>query len=244
MSMDAFRDFIYQSYSETHANYSNPILRDNAGRITQLSTFLTRCLPSDRSTRIFDFGCGDGTLLRCAESQGYSNLTGVDVSSGMISLAAERTKASLHVGNAIEFLKEKPDASYDAVFAFDVLEHMTRPELLIVSKEIYRVLAPGGKLLVHVPNGASPFCGRIRWGDLTHEIAFTATSISQLLQPIGFRELKSYEDAPRIHGFKSGLRAALWQVIRLAPSAWLAIETGKIGGHLLTQNIFVTAIKS
>jgi 2-polyprenyl-3-methyl-5-hydroxy-6-metoxy-1,4-benzoquinol methylase len=87
----------------------------------------------------------------------------------------------------MEFLERAPSASYDVVLAFDVFEHLTRPELLDASREIERILKPGGVLLLHLPNGASPYCGAVRWGDITHEQAFTRSSLTQVLTPLGFR---------------------------------------------------------
>jgi SAM-dependent methyltransferase len=46
-----------------------------------------------------------------------------------------------------------PDESQDVVSAFAVLEHLPRPRLLL--DEIYRLLRPGGLVVITVPNGAN-----------------------------------------------------------------------------------------
>jgi SAM-dependent methyltransferase len=43
----------------------------------------------------------------------------------------------------------RPDASYDVVICMAVLEHVDKP--WVAMDEIYRVLRPGGKLLMYVP---------------------------------------------------------------------------------------------
>jgi cyclopropane fatty-acyl-phospholipid synthase-like methyltransferase len=55
----------------------------------------------------------------------------------------------------------------------DVIEHLTRQELFDLLDSVYRVLAPGGVCLVHVPNAEGLYGMRIRYGDFTHELAFS-----------------------------------------------------------------------
>ena len=46
-----------------------------------------------------------------------------------------------------------------------------------------RALKPGGRWILHTANAESPFYGRVRYGDITHEQAFTqsrSTSSSPL----------------------------------------------------------------
>ncbi|MGC4951250.1 class I SAM-dependent methyltransferase [Streptomyces sp. DT224] len=42
---------------------------------------------ADRHAAILDYGCGYGRTLRALEQQGFTNLTGADISPGMISRA-------------------------------------------------------------------------------------------------------------------------------------------------------------
>jgi 2-polyprenyl-3-methyl-5-hydroxy-6-metoxy-1,4-benzoquinol methylase len=242
--LERFRRFVYNSYSETHAVYSDEEAGLSRGRQVTLRKFLESHLPRDRSAFILDFGCGDGLLLSTAEQLGYRHLAGVDLSEGLLAIAAKRTSAQLHLGNGMEFLERAPSASYDVVLAFDVFEHLTRPELLDASREIERILKPGGVLLLHLPNGASPYCGAVRWGDITHEQAFTRSSLTQVLTPLGFRDIVAFEEAPVPHGLKSTARAWLWRVIHAWRVANLAIETGRLRGHVLTMNMYVRAEKA
>lgn len=53
---------------------------------------------------------------------------------------------------------DEPDGSWDWVLMLDVLEHLVRPERVLA--EARRVLAPGGYIVVNVPNG---FDWRSRW---------------------------------------------------------------------------------
>ncbi|HEY1943541.1 MAG TPA: class I SAM-dependent methyltransferase [Roseiarcus sp.] len=240
----AFRDFVYGNYETTHHVYGVADVAATPGRRRQIAAALRKWLPADRAARILDFGCGDGTLLSIAEGLGYTQLHGVDVSSGLAALARKATRAQVVSGDGFEYLRRAAPLSFDAIVAFDVLEHLTKPELAAWAREAHRVLAPGGVVLLHVPNGCSPFVGRVLSGDLTHERAFTANSLGQLLRPIGFVDGAAYEDPPQPHGLKSFVRTLLWQVIRVTAVGWLAIETGVARGHVLTINLFYVARKA
>lgn len=130
------------------------------------------------------------------------------------------------------------------VIAFDVIEHFTRDELLPFVDEVHRVLKPGGRWIIHVPNGESPFFGSIRYGDMTHELAFTRTSLAQLLLASGFTEMRSFEVQPVVHGAKSALRWLLWRGFRSLLRLYIAAETGDAGGgHIFSQNLLAVAVK-
>lgn len=241
---NAVRDLVYGSYRQTHGTYSNVQISSNRGRNATNVRILKRVLPKDKSINILDFGCGDGFTLGIAESLGYKNLFGVDYSASLLEIAAERTRATLHCGNGLDYLSTCDDARFDAVIAFDVLEHFQKSELIAVCRQIVRVLTPGGLLLAHVPNGASPYVGKIFWGDATHEQAFTAHSMQQVLRPLGFSEVQSIEDGPVAHGVISSVRALLWNMVKGASAFRLAVETGVFRGHILTLNLFVIAKKA
>jgi SAM-dependent methyltransferase len=85
------------------------------------------------------------------------------------------------------------------VIAADVLEHLRKPDRLL--DQIRSVLAPGGTLIVSVPNIGHWYSrGRIALGlfdydqrgilDLTHLRFFTRRSLLKMLRQAGFRVLQ------------------------------------------------------
>jgi hypothetical protein len=125
-----------------------------------------------------------------------------------------------------------------------VIEHFTRDELLGFVDQILRVLRSEGRWIIHTPNGESPFSGRMRYGDLTHELAFTRTSICQLLHSSGFSKVQCFEDAPVPHGLNSAIRWVVWKVIRSGLRVYLAVETGDTAGDaIFSQNFLIVAEK-
>jgi hypothetical protein len=107
---------------------------------------------------------------------------------------------------------------------------------------VFRVLSPDGVCVAHVPNAEGLYGLRVRYGDLTHEQAFTPRSAGQLFRTIGFRQVASFEDKPVMHGLTSVVRRLLWEVGTLPHRVLLAAETGEWGARL-SQNIVVRAVK-
>ena len=77
--------------------------------------------------------------------------------------------------------------------------------------ELHRVLVRGGRLILHVPNGEGIFSGTILSSDLTHELAFTRSSLHQLAGATRFRLVAVKEDVPIVHGLRSLVRHLIWR---------------------------------
>jgi SAM-dependent methyltransferase len=244
-SLDEFKQFIYGSYTKTHSTFADhKVAKEGIGRRLQIEAWLKKALPADKTAAILDFGCGDGLLLSVAQKLGYVELAGVDGSEALIERAARRTAAKLRCGDPLDYLRSCADNSFDAIVSFDVFAKLTRPELLETCRQVHRALKPGGRLLLHVPNGDSPYCGVMVWSDFAHERPHTLSSLEQILIPLGFDEIRGMEATPTPHGLISAVRAVLWQCIRAVSVFRLAVETGYYHGRLLTLNIFVTARKA
>lgn len=198
--------------------------------------------PADKQARVFDLGCGHGTLLYFAREEGYKNILGVDVSAEQVEAAHRMGITEVQCGDLMDSLRALPDGSQDVVIAFDVIEHFTRSELLPFIDEVRRVLRKDGRWLIHAPNGESPFIGRIFHGDFTHEQAFTQNSLKQLLFASQFSSVQCFEDLPIAHGLKSGVRRVLWKAIRSVLRFCIVAETGDAATkHILSQNFLTVA---
>jgi len=91
------------------------------------------------ATRVLDAGCGEGVLVD--EYAGRLAIAGVD---------ANYTSASVTAGSLMALPFDA--ASFDRALCLDVLEHLTFEDQPRALAELHRVLAPGGELLVSVPN--------------------------------------------------------------------------------------------
>lgn len=197
-------------------------------------------LPPSHEASIVDIGCGAGEVVDLVRAAGYPNTCGIDVSEEQVALAHERGIEGVELADLREHLSSKQDG-YDVIIALDVLEHFGPGEVLELLDLIAAALKPGGLVLVRTPNAVSPFFGRYRYGDLTHGLVFTVRSLRQALGSSGFEHMEFSAVEPVPHGPLSTARFVLWQLIAGLFKLCLAVETGQLRGHVVTQNIVVTA---
>jgi 2-polyprenyl-3-methyl-5-hydroxy-6-metoxy-1,4-benzoquinol methylase len=219
-------------------------IQDLERRRPTLASLVSRHFPEQRNVEVLDIGCGHGALSYFAREQGYLNVAGIDVSPQQVELARQLGIEGVEEGDLLESLRQRPAASLDVIVAFDVIEHFTKDELLDLVDAAARVLRPGGRWLIQAPNGESPFCGAIRFGDMTHEQAFTRTSLDQLLLASGFGSVRCFETAPVAAGIKGVVRLLAWKFIRVALRVWSIAETGDTGRDaVFTRNLLAVAVR-
>lgn len=106
---------------------------------------------------VLEIGCGTGRLTRPMAGF-FSHVHGVDVAPGMLEKAADAVRGlpvTLHATNGLEL--PLPDDSVDAVFSTHVFQHLdSEADADANWREIARVLAPGGSMMVHLPVGILP----------------------------------------------------------------------------------------
>jgi SAM-dependent methyltransferase len=240
-----FRARIYGQYVHARETSLAPTtLEGFASRAPYLQRVIREHFPADRDSRILDLGCGHGSLVFFARQAGYRYAEGVDRSPEQVAEARRLGIDGVREGDLMETLAALPEGSQRTIVAFDVIEHFTREELLPFVDAVHRALAPGGQWLIHTPNAESPFFGRIRYGDITHEQAFTVTSLNQLLRASGFASIRCYEDTPIVHGVASAGRWIVWKALRAILRTYLLAETGAAGSGVLSQNMLAVAVKA
>ena len=92
-----------------------------------------------RATRVLDAGCGEGVIVD--EYAERLAITGLD---------ANYSSPRVTQGSLVHL--PFPDASFDRALCLDVLEHLAYEDQPRALAELFRVLRPGGELLVSVPN--------------------------------------------------------------------------------------------
>jgi SAM-dependent methyltransferase len=96
--------------------------------------------------RVLDAGCGSGRNM--AELARYGTVTGVELASASLDAARARGVGEVVAGSLTEPLPFADDA-FDLAVSLDVLEHL--PDDALAWRELARVVAPGGALVVTVP---------------------------------------------------------------------------------------------
>jgi SAM-dependent methyltransferase len=241
-----YRDRIYRSYDSARLMPFAPDSLDGLQpQLPYLQRIVREQFPENRSSSILDLGCGHGSLLYVLQRCGYSNVRGVDTSPEQVAAAKRLGIGGVEDGDVMETLAITPATSLDVVITFDVIEHFSKSELIPLVDAVLRVLKPGGRWIIHAPNAEGPMFGRVRYGDFTHELAFTRVSLDQLLRASGFARVACFEDSPVPHGLKSAIRALLWFGFRAGLLCFLAVETGKFDrGALFSPNLLAVAIKN
>ena len=145
--------------------------------------------PENKDADILEIGCGMGRFLLAMQRYGYKNLKGVD-NSKPLQEAALRENLDTECADGVEFLKQNNN-KYDAIYCFDVLEHIPKenqPEFFTLIK---RSLKENGFAVIRVPNALSPTASFFRYEDFTHVTSYTPVTIKFLAENAGFNYVVS-----------------------------------------------------
>jgi 2-polyprenyl-3-methyl-5-hydroxy-6-metoxy-1,4-benzoquinol methylase len=193
---------------------------------------------------VVDLGSGTGELCQLARNSGARSVLCVNMSQEEIDCARQQVDVQFVRQDIAEFLEQYSPASIDRIFALNILEHLDKDTLVRVLEGAFHSLRPGGKLVVMVPNATSPFGGMTRYWDITHQNAFTPSSVRQLSRLVGFGEVVEFRECgPIPHGLVSGIRYGLWQMIRLVIRGYLMIELASGKGGIYTADMMFRLTK-
>jgi SAM-dependent methyltransferase len=141
-----------------------------------LCSYLQRWIPPD--AEVLELGAGWCDFSNNIRAR---RVVAMDLDAAVQAAAAEQVTAV--VGDCTD-LTRFGDASFDAVFASNLLEHLERPAASRLLAEARRVLRPGGQLLLLQPNfRLNP--GRY-FDDFTHVAIYTDASLTDYLTSEGW----------------------------------------------------------
>ncbi|WP_126443903.1 methyltransferase domain-containing protein [Sulfuricystis multivorans] len=78
---------------------------------------------------------------------------------------------------------EDIDCSFDCIYAFELIEHLTPAEGLNLLNKLHGLLRPHGRLLIGTPNLYHP---HRYWGDITHKTPYKYEELGGLMMMAGF----------------------------------------------------------
>jgi SAM-dependent methyltransferase len=144
------------------------------------ASLLDSVYAGQRDLRILDAGCGSGGNLRFLRR--YGQAIGIDLAAEALALGQQDRQSKLARASvlAIPFA----DDSFDLVTSFDVLYHRAVSDEQIALREAWRVLRPGGRLLLRLP--AYQFLLRRHDREVHTRRRYTAGHVRALLRASGF----------------------------------------------------------
>jgi len=139
-----------QNHIDTNRNreyYNAEFLRSKAAHLSLFREKYDEFLKESGPGRILDIGCATGEFLTVGSEKGW-DVTGIDVSEWACTYLKGRGFNQVYCTDIDS--SDFPNDYFDVVNINHTLEHVLYPIKTLQS--IYRVLKPGGLLLVEVPN--------------------------------------------------------------------------------------------
>lgn len=113
---------------------------------------IKKLLESDIKALFLDLGCDDGkTTIEMAKKMGTENIAGFDLIESRLKIAKDRGIKVIK-GDLNKKLPFK-NSSFNVILSNQVIEHLSDTDLFI--SEIYRILRPGGYIIISTENLAS-----------------------------------------------------------------------------------------
>jgi 2-polyprenyl-3-methyl-5-hydroxy-6-metoxy-1,4-benzoquinol methylase len=143
---------------------------------------------------VLECGCSTGFLSRLIAAEGGPAITGIELDADAATEARQYCRKVIVLDLNASSWTEQVGDTFDLVMFGDVLEHLAAP--LRTLKLAVRLLRPGGRILISLPNVAhwtiryKLLCGRFDYQDggildVTHMKFFTVKSAHELIREAG-----------------------------------------------------------
>ena len=188
----------YENYGLTSKTYDNT--RIPLGLKIILGSFAQHPNITLKNQRLLDAGCGTASFLSEIADK-FMNVVGLDANSGMLDQARDKfsdvSNVSLTEGRLPKL--PFPADSFDAVMTNQVVHHLDKyppySNLNNFTAEAYRVLAPGGSLVIHT-SSKEQVCNSYWFGWIIPEAKERmAKRYAPLTNVVSMLENKGFEDA-------------------------------------------------
>ncbi len=149
-----------------------------SSRTLAINTLMRQVLPQTEGLYLLDIGCGAGNMIHHLSK--YGKVKGIEIDPRPVK------QARLRGYDVDQFDATKPlpfeDNTFDVVTAFDVIEHVDAD--MAALQEAYRVLKPGGYIVITVPAFMFLWSNNDAIND--HKRRYAGKELKSKLQQTGF----------------------------------------------------------
>jgi 2-polyprenyl-3-methyl-5-hydroxy-6-metoxy-1,4-benzoquinol methylase len=242
-----YRKVLYANYHTTQSGRASLTSAESLF-LREKKQFESEILPllhsASKTSRIFDMGCGSGSLLKGLKDAGYTNLIGMDLSEEQVNMAHEFGVSEVVLGDAMQFFRGSEE-QFDIITGMDIIEHFTKDELVELLQLIQSKLKKGGMAIFRTPNMDAPIATAFAIGDFTHENYLNVSSAEQVMLSCGFSNVRVVPSFMRVNGFlKEGLRGILYRLLNLRLKLQLFATARSTQKVLFTPNLIIVGVKS
>ena len=136
---------------------------------------------------VVDLGCGRGEWLELLGENGIQ-AKGVDLNRSMVKLCVDRNLDVVE-DNVVAYLRSLPGGSLRALTGFHIVEHMETSDLVSLLDEAYKVLEPGGMIILETPNPENLLVGSCNFYlDPTHRNPIPPKLLHFMVESRGFKD--------------------------------------------------------
>jgi 2-polyprenyl-3-methyl-5-hydroxy-6-metoxy-1,4-benzoquinol methylase len=184
-----------EAYSASYAPHTRPGLSGRAKGLLERWSVRRMSNHFAEPKRVLDIGCATGDLLLAIRRAGNDAVTGVEPVEAAVTVARARGLDVRH--GTIEDARF-PSVRYDTIVLSHTLEHVPDPGATL--REVRRVLAPGGSVIIWLPNVES-FEARllkswwIGYDAPRHLTTFGVTTLTRALEASGLRVTRVTHEA-------------------------------------------------
>jgi SAM-dependent methyltransferase len=193
MRTQQMKDYYESYWASGHDQYSG----EKQGYADNFRKWMrTELKDLPRESTILEVGCGDASFTRHL-AEFSPDVTALDISAAQIAQNAQQFPDIAFVQHDLADPLPFADGSFNVIWCSEVLEHLFNPEFAM--REMIRVMAPGGKLLVTVP-----YHGRLKnllialfkWDEHfkpwdPHIRFFTRNTLERIAREAGFVQIES-----------------------------------------------------
>lgn len=228
------REAVKKRLKETQSSYDKMAreFSDSRSYFWEELSFLAHHV--ERDDHVIDIGCGNGRFAPLVGAR-HAHYDGLDYSEGLIDEARQKfPDYSFTKGDATKL--PYPENSFDIAYSFAMIHHLPGKELRKqFIRETYRVLHPGGKLIITAWDIWSPrYFGKIFTTALTTLFGLTDLDIGDVMLTFGTKKYPRY-----IHAFTLRELNAL-----LIDGGFTVIAEDAISRKSGQRNLVIIATKS